>query len=248
MSAWVAGAIVVGAVVTAVSADRSSSKAERSVKDASQRQAKSVKTAAEAQLQSQREQLDYLKEVDALPREMREKALTQLGDVYLGPNGFEYPEGQLLDQAKNSEMFAMLRDQGNEAVLRGASATGGLRSGSASEALADNQQRALMTSYGEQQKQYEMGLQGVASLANIPLQTANISNVMGNMGITEAGGIRDAGTALTQGQIAAAQIEQQGAQNVSSIVGSGISAAAQVYANRPVAPPVQPPASAQVIV
>lgn len=197
---WIAvgiiGAAVVGGVASSMAADKSA--------DAS-------KEAAATQAGAQREQLDYLKEVDALPREYREKALAELGNTYLGPEGFQYPEGRLLDQAKNSELFSMLQKEGSDAVLRGASATGGLRSGSASEALADNTQRALMTAYQQEQQQFEMGLQGVASLANLPLQTTNIANTMGAIGQTQA-----------QGQVAAGQAKAAGYQGVGTAVGQGI--------------------------
>ncbi len=222
---WIAVAVVgVGAVAGGISSSVSSRRASSDARKASEAQAGVEKEASSAQLQGQREQLDYLKDVDKLPREYREQALTQLGDTFLGPEGFEYPEGQLLDQARNSEMFAMLREEGSDAVLRGASATGGLRSGGTSEALADNQQRALMTAYQAQQEQYAMGLQGVSSLANLPLQTGAISNVYGNMATTAAEGIRGPGTALTQGQLAAAQIKQQGQQAAWDTGKKGVSA------------------------
>lgn len=244
---WIAGAIVVGGIVAAVGASSSARTSARASTTAAEIAAEAQGEASEVQLDAQRTQLDYLEDVDRLPREYREQALTQLGEVYLGPEGFQYPEGQLLDQARNSEMFAMLRDEGSDAILRSASATGGLRSGGTIESLVDNQQRALMTSYQQQQEQYEMGLQGVASLANLPLNTANISNVMGDMGVTGAAGITGAADAISQGQIAAAQAEALGMQNVSSAVGSGISTTAQYLANRPVTP-TPPPASTQVIV
>lgn len=231
--------VVAAAVIAGGAAIHTSTQARKSAKSAAAKVAAAQEGATDASLTAQQEQLNYLKDVDELPRQFREQALTQLGEVYLGAEGFQYPEGQLLDQAKNSEMFSMLREQGEEAVLRGASATGGLRSGSASEALADNTQRALMSSYAEQQKQYEMGLQGVASLANLPLQTANISNVMGSMGQTQAAGILGVGQAQAQGDLAAAQAQQQGITQASAALGSGIAAFAQLPSTT--APAVQQP-------
>lgn len=219
---WVAVAVVGAAAVGAGASAYSGQKASSASTKAAATSAAASKKATSAQLTGQREQLDYLKEVDALPRQYREQALTQLGETYLGPEGFQYPEGQLLDQARNSEMFSMLRDEGSDAVLRGASATGGLRSGGTSEALAENQQRALLTAYQAQQDQYSMGLQGVASLANLPLQTGAISNVYGNMAQTQGAGINAAGQAIAQGQVAAGQAQAAGIQGVGSAIGSGI--------------------------
>jgi hypothetical protein len=97
---------------------------------------------------------------------------------------------------------------GEEAILRGASATGGLRSGNVQENLArystDLRNQALLTSYQDQ-------LQGLRGLAGIPGQTENIAGVMGNIGQTQAAGI-----------VAQGQIQQQQLQGISDIVGTGV--------------------------
>lgn len=164
------------------------------------RTADASKSAARTQANAQREALAYLKEREAIPQKFREGALTGLGDIY-----------GLGDDVAQSEFFAGLernplygaimsgRDAGEEAILRNASATGGLRSGNAQYNLADyNTQlknQALLTAYNDQVS----GLQGLAGLPSMAPQIA--------------AGITGIGQTLAQGKIANAQIWNDAYQN-----------------------------------
>lgn len=163
--------------------------------------------AAAAQLQAQREQLAYLKEVDALPREYREAALKKLNEMYNTPGGGQ----QIISEAMQSPLYSAImggQKAGEQAILRNQAATGGLRSGSTQSNLVDFntnlQNTALLTAYEDR-------TQGLKGLANLPSQSTNIATTIGNMGTTAAQGIQAQGQAF-----------QQGLQGVTGAIGSGV--------------------------
>jgi len=163
--------------------------------------ARESRAGAEISAQGQREQLDYLKEVEALPLEMRNRLLPQLEGVYTGG-----PEQQsLIDSAQNSPLYqAIMGGQqiGEEAIMRNASMTGDFRSGNVKGDLTDYgsqlSNQALLKSYNQQ-------LQGIQGLAGLNLNTNNIGNAIS----------APSGT-IAQGGIAAAQARQDGIGNVVS--------------------------------
>lgn len=202
----IATAIVGGAVVGGAASIYGSKKASESAEKSSR-----------AQLDAQMEQLNYLKEVDKLPKQYREAALTKLagaygaGDAVEGGQGGVEGQQQLIDQARQSPLYGAImggQQAGEEAILRNASATGGLRSGNVQQNMYDYntqlQNQALLQSYNQQ-------LQGLQGIAGLPGQTENITNVMGAMGTTKAQGIQAQGQAW-----------QQGLQGVSGAVGQGV--------------------------
>ena len=184
--------------------------------------------AAEIQTQYQREALEYLKEREELPMELRDQALQSLADTYFGGTGniFDRPEAvdqaALVNQAQSSPLYsAIMGNQaaGEEAILRNQAATGGLRSGSTSYNLADYntqlQNQALLQSYNQAlgEKQYNdsllqygnaltgQELGGIQSLAMLPSSASQIAGMQAGIGQT-----------LAQGDIAAAQAQQAGQQ------------------------------------
>lgn len=158
----------------------------------------------------QQQGLDYLIESEALPKQFRDLALQR----FAGLAGLEggtgdalggFDQQQLIDDARSSPLYqSILGTQGasEEAILRGASATGGLRSGNANIALADNAQQlerdALLQSYNQQLQQKQYGDQQLTSLlgglTGTPSAAPQIAQGYGNIGNT-----------LAQGQIAGAQ-------------------------------------------
>jgi hypothetical protein len=146
---------------------------------------------------SQAEQLAYLKEINKLPQEYREAALTKLaGGAGIGPGPGQQ---QMIDQAKASPLYSAIMEgqqAGEEAILRNAGATGGLRSGNVQSNLANFssglQNQALLQSYNQQQQ----NLQG---LAGLDTGTNQIANTIGNIGQTQAAGITGAAQARQQG-------------------------------------------------
>ena len=106
-----------------------------------------------------------------------------------------------------------------EAIMRHASATGGLRSGNVQEAMYDYntqlQNQALLQSYNQQ-------LQGLQGLAGLPSYAPQIASGMAGVGQTLGQGVSGAGQTIAQGQVAAGQAQQQGLQGISSIIGAGM--------------------------
>lgn len=161
--------------------------------------------ASKEKLQSQTDTLDYLKGIDKLPMEYRDKALTQLGAAY----GLGTPEEQkaFMTNIKNTPMYQSImsgQSLGEESILRNASATGGLRSGNTNDALYR---------YNTQLNNQALtaGLQGLTGMAQLPLNTTNIANTMTGMGDTRAAGITGAATA-----------QQAGIQGVTNAIGTGV--------------------------
>ncbi|QZA71256.1 intamolecular chaperon [Pseudomonas phage AH02] len=148
--------------------------------------AKAATQAAEVQARAQREALNYLKENEAIPQALREGALTGLGSEYgltLGADGNVISDGQsLIQRAESSPFYQTAIQRGEEGVLRNASATGGLRSGSTNENLASVNQNALMAAYGNQ-------LSGLQGLSQLPSNANNIASMMAGIGQTNAQGI-----------------------------------------------------------
>jgi len=187
---------------------------------AGKRAANASNNAANIQAQGEREKLDYLKQVEKLPLEIRDRFLPQLADVYSGGQG----QQNLIDSAMQSPLYKQLigniegsQPFAEEAILRNASATGGLRSGTANENLArlqfqqqNDKNAALTQTYGQQ-------LQGIQGLAGINLNTNQIGNAIAAPSATQAAGMT-----------AAAQAGQQGTQNsinnIMGAVGMGINA------------------------
>lgn len=130
---------------------------------------------------AQREALDYLRERERLPQQFREGALTQLAGFYGLPGG-EGDQQDIIDLARGSPLYQTLMSEGEESVLRHAGATGGLRSGSASENLARLSNRALLSSY-----QDVMG--GLQGFANLPSMAPQIASAMVAPAQTTAQGI-----------------------------------------------------------
>lgn len=221
MSGWVAGAVVVGAGIGAVSSSRAASKAAKASKKAAATEAGAYERAAAMEAEAQMEQLAYLKEREAIPQQFREEALTRLGGL-AGLEGGVGSQQQLIEQAKISPLYQELlggREAGEEAILRQAGATGGLRSGNVQAALAGYnmqlQNQALTQAYNQQ-------LQGLQGLANLPSNVTQIGQTMAGIGQTQAAGLTAAGQTRAAGQIAAGQAQQAGIQGVGSAIGSGL--------------------------
>jgi hypothetical protein len=146
----------------------------------------SVSNAAGVAAGYQQQALDYLKQTEKLPQSLREGALTGLGGEYgltIGKNGKAVMNpGSIVSHAEASPFYQTAVRRGEEAVLRNASATGGLRSGSTSENLAEADQNALYAAYQTQ-------LQGLQGLSKLPSNANNIANTMSGIGQTYAQGI-----------------------------------------------------------
>lgn len=230
MSFWVAGAVVVGSVGSAVVQGNAASRAARAQTQA-----------AQAGISEERRQFDYAQSVLRPYAAAGEEALTGLKPyVDVGPEalakqrvlaGLEGPEAQreaINALAANPE-FQALTKQGEEAMLQQASATGGLRGGNIQGALAQFRPQMLqdyinteysrlggLTALGQLTGQNiaQLGQASAAGQASGALETGkNIAGLYGDIGAARAG------SALAQGQMWGNII---GA--VSNFVGSGAKA------------------------
>ena len=136
--------------------------------------------------------LDYFKEANAVSQAYRDAGLTQLGalsgfDASGAFTGDFSAQQALIDQAKASPIYQSQLAQGNEAIARSASATGGLRTGGTVEDLASFESNLLNQAYNQQ-------VGNIQSLAQLPDTTAQTAQMMAAPGITTG-----------QGQIAAGQ-------------------------------------------
>lgn len=166
--------------------------------------AQATKEAANTSVEFQREALDYLKQQEALPSYFREQALTGLGSIYgIAPEGGGGTPFDISSLQQNPLYQGIMQGQkaGEEAILRNASATGGLRSGNVQSNLADFssnlQNQALMSAYQDQLS----GLQGLAY--GTPSNANAIAGATTGIGNTLASGITGAAQARQQGQAAA---------------------------------------------
>lgn len=197
--------------------------------------------ASTEQAEAQREGLEYLKEREKLPTEVRDVALLGLQKEF---KGIERPDisqtdavsqQRMVDKARGSPLFAAImggREAGEESIARTASATGGLRSGGTQEAFYDynvelenqalvsayNEQRALDESqYEKEFQQYSQQIGGLQGLAQLPSSANAIAAMTGGIGQT-----------LAQGKIAALQSgqvsQQQGTQNMMGMANLGLQA------------------------
>jgi len=215
----IGGALIGGAIIGGGASLIGGKMAADSAESAANTAANAQGEATDEQLGFQREQLDYLKELDKLPRQYREEALNQLGGAYTGDQS---QQQTFMDRARQSPLYNQImgnRQSGEEAIMRNASATGGLRSGNVQSNMyqynTELQNDALLQSYNQQ-------LQGLSGLAGMQGYGNQIASTMGDMGITAGTGIAAAGQAQAQGQVASGQAWQQGIQGASGAIGSGI--------------------------
>ena len=164
--------------------------------------------AAEIAAEQQQKALDYLKKQERLPTKIRDKSLRQLQQFYLTPQG----QQQFIQQTQASPFYQQNIEAGEQAIGRNLAMTGGLRSGTAQEALAQNSQQVLQNMVAQR-------LSGIGSLAQLPSNAANIANLQAGIGSTLGQGIAGAGQATAQGQIAAGQAQQAGLQGLMSLGG-----------------------------
>ena len=170
--------------------------------------------AARVQAKSQKEALRYLQQTEELPQAYREGSLNKLGSDYgftLDANGNPISDGSTIAQrAQESPFYTEAVRLGEEGVLRNASATGGLRSGNANEALANVNQQAYLASYQNQ-------LSGLQGMANLPSNANNIAAQQSSIGQTQAAGI-------IGGANSAAAQQQANMNNVGTAANIGLQA------------------------
>jgi hypothetical protein len=140
-----------------------------------------AKQAGQQQRAWQQKGLDYLLEADVLPQEIRKGSLGQLGALF-GVTGDAQAQAGAIEALRGTPIYQAImggKEGGEEAILRQASATGGLRSGNVQESLYDYnvqlENQALM-----------QGLQGLTGLSGVRTGEAGIAGQYNLMGGTAA--------------------------------------------------------------
>lgn len=148
----------------------------------------------------QRKAEKYLREAEALPRHYRDRALTELGNVY-GLEGDDSAQQQMIERAIQSPLYQAImsgREEGEQAMMGQASRTGQLRSGNLRTSMerfnTQLQNKALLEAYNQQ-------MSGLQSMAKAPMtMTPQIAQYQAKQGETLGQGVigaaQSAGTAM----------------------------------------------------
>jgi hypothetical protein len=158
--------------------------------------------AAGAGIDEQRRQFDALQ---ALLKPYTEAGLPALQQqqALLGLQGPE-AEQAAIERIRGGETFQALEQQGEEALLQRASATGGLRGGNIQGALAQFSPQLLSSlieqQYGRLGGLTTLGQRSAAGVGAAGMETgSNVSNLLAQQGAAQAGG--ELGQAKAFGQI-----------------------------------------------
>ena len=220
-----AGAVV-GGISARNSAKSAASASDRAANVAAESQREGLDVQREG-LDFMREQMEWQKEVDALPRELREKALRGLDSFYQVPGAMR-SQDELINEARSSPLYNAIMGHKQGAVdemARYASATGGLRSGGAQAAFArqsvELENEALLRAFqqAQQRDDYNRGmhLTGLTGLAGLQGNDGAIAGLTGQIGqqmnlIGQQMGKIEQTKAM--GILGGAQDRQQGNQNM----------------------------------
>ena len=190
-AAVVAGAAVVGSAYSA----RKSSKAAGKAADAQEE-------ASAAGIEEQRRQFDKLVELLSPYTKAGEGSLSAQQNI-LGLGGAAAQQAAI-SGIEQSPYFQSVAQQGENAILQNASATGGLRGGNTQGALAQFRPQLLNQLV---QQQYQnlggitaLGQNAAAQQGNAGMQSAsNIGNLLQQGGAARAGGYLGQASAINQG-------------------------------------------------
>ena len=170
--------------------------------------------ASQAGIEEQRRQFDEMRKLLQPYTEAGIPALEQQ-QTLLGLKGPE-AEQAAIARLTGGETFKALAQQGENALLQQASATGGLRGGNIQAALGQFRPQLLSSlieqQYGRLGGMTSMGQASAAGVGSAGMQTGtNIANLLGQQGAAEAGGILGEAKAYGQlfnlpGQFVGAQI------------------------------------------
>ncbi|WP_288384600.1 hypothetical protein [uncultured Acinetobacter sp.] len=187
--AAVAAATVVGGVLSSRAQSKAASSAAQAQTEASQ-----------AAIDEQRRQFDAVQELMKPYVNAGTQGLSGQSDL-LGLNGADKQQAAI-DAINNSAAMKTYVQQGENALLQNASATGGLRGGNTQSALAQFRPQLLNQLVNQQYQNLggltSIGQNAAAGVGNAGMQTANnIGNLLGSIGQAQAG------NALAQGQASA---------------------------------------------
>ncbi|MES3022738.1 MAG: hypothetical protein V4857_14255 [Pseudomonadota bacterium] len=190
VAAAMLGAAVVGGVASS-SASKSASKTA----------ANAQTQAADMGIQEQRRQFDAMQTLMAPYTAAGLPALGQQQDI-LGLNGRE-KQGMAISGIENSAQFGSMMQQGENAILQNASATGGLRGGNTQGALAQFRPQLLNQLIDQQYSRLggmtTLGQNSAAGVGAAGMASGNqITQLLGNQGAAQAGAALAGGRADAQ--------------------------------------------------
>ncbi len=168
---------------------------------AAERAGQTQAAAAEKGIEEQRRQFDALIELMAPYVTAGAGAMGQQ-QALIGLQGAD-AQKQAIAGFEQSPLFQSLTQQGENAILQNASATGGLRGGNVQAALAQFRPQALNSlieqQYGRLGGLSTLGQASAAGQASSGMQSAsNIGNLLANQGAALAGGIMGQGNVARQ--------------------------------------------------
>jgi hypothetical protein len=147
--------------------------------------------ASQAGIEEQRRQFDALQ---ALLKPYTEAGLPALAQqqALLGLQGPE-AEQAAIERIRGGETFQALTEQGEEALLQRASATGGLRGGNIQAALSEFRPQLLSSlieqQYGRLGGMTQLGQRSAAGVGAAGMETGtNVANLLSQQGAARAGG------------------------------------------------------------
>lgn len=194
--------------------------------------------AAQAGIDEQRRQFDAVQKLLQPYVAAGAPALGQQ-QAFLGLQGPE-AERAAIERITGGETYKAMAQQGEEALLQRASATGGLRGGNIQAALGQFRPQLLSSLIEQQYSRLggltSLGQQSAAGVGTAGMTTgANIGNLLGQQGAAQAGGILGQQSALTGG-INQALGAVSGAGGFGSLFGggSGISGLQAKFSQTPV--------------
>ena len=175
--------------------------AANSQKKAAQAAAGAQTAASEAGIAEQQRQFDAIQALLKPFVSTGQTALTQQGNL-IGLGGFDAQQ-QAINQLTASPLFQYAIQQGETALLQNASPTGGLRGGNTQAALATLRPTLLRQTIADQLGQLgqvsSMGLGAATQTGQFGQASANnVTNLLGQIGASQAG------AALARGQANAA--------------------------------------------
>ncbi|HFX6520021.1 TPA: hypothetical protein ACIFEI_003749 [Acinetobacter nosocomialis] len=193
-AAIAAGTIGVGLI--------SANKAAKAQKNAANQAAQAQTESSQAAIDEQKRQFDAIQELMKPYVNAGTGALAGQQDL-LGLNGAAKQQAAI-DSINNSQAMQTYMQQGENAILQNASATGGLRGGNTQSALSQFRPQLLNQLINQQYQNLggltSIGQNAAAGVGNAGMQSANnIGNLLQQSGAAQAG------NALAQGQATANQ-------------------------------------------
>ncbi|HGH1346804.1 TPA: hypothetical protein ACJKLK_001190 [Acinetobacter baumannii] len=194
VAAVAAGTIGVGLI--------SANKAAKAQKNAANQAAQAQTESSQAAIDEQKRQFDAIQELMKPYVNAGTGALAGQQDL-LGLNGAAKQQAAI-DSINNSQAMQTYMQQGENAILQNASATGGLRGGNTQSALSQFRPQLLNQLINQQYQNLggltSIGQNAAAGVGNAGMQSAsNIGNLLQQVGAAQAG------NALAHGQASANQ-------------------------------------------